>query len=318
MGVWDALGRGISGGVDAYLAGKRRQEEEGRYAAAESMEKERLGLARFQARTGMEQHEDQLALAEQLRAEERHETPDPRFVGEGFYIPMFEEISPGAFVLKNAEKRYQEYLGQRSEREARKRILAEEAFGREKELIKYRHEQSYPPAYMGDAAKPEPSFFLPNGEVNRPIAWAFLQEWMGRNMGDPRSNPQFLERFLHDVELMTGVPGARQKAELWLLQQTSGVSTEPEPVTPPGNILEQIRQAVPPAATAAAKVPWPIGFGIPPALPTGQELRSTGQNILEKIQGLLNPSPPVNPLSGPPSVNIPPVRDPWEPRRGRR
>ena len=180
------------------------------------------------------------------------------------------------------------------------------------------HEYSYPPSHVAAGPREEPSFFLPTGEVNNPVAWAFLQEWKARNMGDPGSNPQFLERFLRDVELMTGVPGAREKAQLWLMQQTPQAGQVSEPVAPPHNILEQIRQAVPPAAAAATKVPWPIGFGIPPAIPTGQELRSTGQNILEKIQGLLNPSPPVNPASGPPSVNIPPVRDPWESRRGRR
>jgi len=303
-GAWDALGRGISGGVQAYLTGKQRQEDEKRRIAAEAMDRERLGLAQFQARTRMEQGEDEAALAEQLRAKERHEAPDPRFIGEGIYIPMFEEISPGAFVPNNPEKRYQMYAEQKAAERARLAGLATTEFEREKELAKYRAEvefkNSYAPAYAAEANRPESSFFLPNGEVNNPIAWAFLQEWIGRNKGDPRSNPQLVEGFLRDVEQMTGIPGAREKAELWLLQQTPGTTTEPGPVGPPGNILEQIRQAVPPAAAAATKVPWPIGFGIPPAIPTGQELRSTGQNIVDKIRGVFTPSPSTGPAASPP------------------
>ena len=320
--AWDALGRGISGGEQAYLTGKQRQEEEKRYAAAESMEKERLGLARFQASQGMEQYEGQQALGEQLRAEERHGAEDPRSdPSRGIYIPMFAG-EKGSYIPLSQAERDRMYGEQLTAWENKEASLADIEHQRRLEELKYsaemQHQYSYPPAYAAEAEKPEPSFFLPNGEVNNSVAWAFLQEWKARNMGDPGSNPQFLERFLRDVELMTGVPGAREKAQLWLMQQIPQTGQVSEPVAPPGNILEQIRQAVPPAAAAATKVPWPIGFGIPPAIPTGQELRSTGQNILEKIQGLLNPSPPANPTSDPPSINTPPVRDPWESRRGRR
>lgn len=302
MGVWDALGRGISGGVQAYLTGKQRQEEEKRYADAESMEKERLALAQFQVRTGMERHEDEAALAEQLRAEERHGAYDPRTdPSRNIFIPMFAG-EKGSYIPLSQEERDRMYGEQLTAWENKQTGLAEEEFGREKELIKYRHEQSWPPAYAAETGKPEPSFFLPNGEVNNAVAWAFLQEWMGRNMGDPRSNPQLLKLFLTDVAQMTGMPGAREKTELWLLQQTPGTTTEPEPLAPPGNILEQIRQAIPPAAEAAGRVPWPLGFGIPPALPTGRQVLSTGKNIVDKIRGVLTPSPSTSPAALPPST----------------
>jgi len=308
MGVWDALGRGVSGGVDAYLRGKERQEDEKRRIATESMEKERLGLAQFQTRTGMEQHEDQLALAEQLRAEERHGEYDPRTdPSRDIFIPMYDTLAEGVFVPLPQEKRDQMYVEQLAAWEAKQTGLTTTEFEREKELAKYRaqmqHQYSYPPAYAAEANKPEPSFFL-NGEVNPLEAFDFLQGWIVRKGGDPRSNPDLLEIFLQDVALQYGrtVPGAREKAELWLLQQTPGTTTEPEPLGPPENILEQIRRAIPPAAAAATKTPWPLGFGAPPPLPTGQQLLSTGKNIVNKIGGLFTPSPSVGPsMSAPPT-----------------
>jgi len=226
--VWGAVGRGISGGVQAYLTGKRRQEEEERYGAAESMEKERLALAQFQARTGMERYEDETALAEQLRAEERHGAYDPRSTEPGIHISLYREISPGAFVPRSREELDSLYMEQRTAEEERQAGLADVAFGREKELIKYRHEQSWPPAYAADTERREPSFFI-NGEINPLDAFDWLQGWIERKQGDPRANPQLLEIFLNDIELMYGrtVPGAREKAELWLLQQSPSTAQPP-------------------------------------------------------------------------------------------
>jgi len=307
-GAWDALGRGISGGVQAYLTGKQRQEDEKRRIAAEAMDRERLGLAQFQARTQMEQSEDEAALAEQLRAEERHGAYDPRTdPSRNIFIPMFAG-EKGSYIPLSQEERDRMYGEQLTAWENKEAGLTEQEHQRRLEELKYsaqmQHQYSYPPAYAAEAKKPEPSFFL-NGEVNQQDAYAFLQNWSARKGGDPRSNPNLLEIFLQDVVLQYGrtVPNAREKAELWLLQQTPGTTIDPGPVEPPGNILEQIRQAIPPAAEAAGKVPYPLGFGIPPALPTGQQLLSTGQNIVDKIRGGFTPSP-----SPGPSMSAPPTR----------
>jgi len=243
-GAWDALGRGISGGVDAYFRGKERQEDEKRRIAAEAMDRERLGLEKFRIQQGMDQYAQEQALEEQLHAEERHGALDLRSdPNRDIYIPMFIEKDGSYFPLSEEEKDRMKTEGVAAW-EAKQAGLATTEFEREKELAKYRAEvefqNSYAPAYAAEANKPEPSFFLPNGEVNHSVAWAFLQEWKARNMGDPGSNPQFLERFLRDVELMTGVPGAREKAQLWLMQQPINTdqsrTQSPEPVR---NMVEQ-------------------------------------------------------------------------------
>lgn len=229
MGVWDALGRGISGGVEAYLTGKRRQEEEKRRGAAETLGKERLALAQFQARTGLEQYEDQQALAGQLRAEERHKELDPRSTEPGIHIPMFADWGQGVRIPLAQAERDQMYVEQKNAFQAQQAELADEELRRDKDLAEYRarmqHKYSYPPSHIPPADRPEGAFFI-NGVVNPPEAFralqSFIQTYAGGNALGFWSNPDLQERFLDDVALRysAAVPGAKELAQVWMLQQT--------------------------------------------------------------------------------------------------
>jgi len=230
MGVWDALGQGVQAGVNAYLAGKLRQDERTQEAEMQKLREAQLALQQFQARQGMEQWEQEQSLAEQERARQRQTAFDPRFIEEGFYIPMYDELSPGVFVPIAAEERYQRYLTQRAAQDERSRGLASEELARQKELAEYearmRHQYSYPPSHIEQQQAGEPNFFFPDGTVNPKDASAFLRNFITFYNIDPASGPLALERFADEVDrCYRNVPDARNKAIRWYLNQSEPTVT---------------------------------------------------------------------------------------------
>jgi len=250
-GPWDALGRGVSGGVDAYLRGKERQEDEKRRIATESMDRERLGLAQFQTRTGMERYEDEAALAEQLRAKERHEEYDPRTdPTRDIFIPMYETLAEGVFVPLSQEKRDQMYGEQLTAWENKEAGLAGTEHQRRLDELEYaakmQHQYSYPPSHIAAGEQQEQPFFV-NGAINEAGAFRglqdFIQTYAQGNQELFWKNPELQQRFLDDISLRYSreVPGAVDKARAWLYQQAIQAGGPP-PAEPSGSLRTMIEQ----------------------------------------------------------------------------
>lgn len=283
-GVWDALGQGIQSGIDAFLRGKALQDERKRQQSYEELQKHELALRQFQARQGMEQYETAQSLAEQERARERHIAPDPRYLEEGFYIPMFKEISPGGFVPTSPEEREQLYLTARAGRDERARALADEELARQKELAGYtaRTQQQY----RGEAEPAEePSFFFPNGEVNPRDASLYVLNWSERHGGaDPGSDPVLREQFLLDIARMyPTIPDVRGKALAWLLQQPP---PQPKPPREGPGFFQRLIDLVPgePRTYGTRTIPEPITASAPGAGQTGDPARVEIEQMIRSMQ----------------------------------
>ena len=107
MGAWDAMGRGISSGVQAWLERIRQAEAAKQRATDEAFREKQFGLLQAGQRESLGQYEDERALEEQLRHKAELGALDPRSdLSRNIYIPMFENGIP----LSEEEKtrRYQE------------------------------------------------------------------------------------------------------------------------------------------------------------------------------------------------------------------
>lgn len=76
MGVWDALGRGVGGGVDAYLAGKKGQEEKRQAGIRETREQELLDMAGGREASRKTELQAQIDLAAQLLKQNKIEAAE--------------------------------------------------------------------------------------------------------------------------------------------------------------------------------------------------------------------------------------------------
>jgi len=215
MGVWDALGRGVQAGVDAFLAGKLRQDEQAREAAMQKLREEQLALQRWQAQQEMDRYQGEMAQEERLRTEARWKELDPRSAEPGIHIPMY-RIFPEGYALPTSQaERDRMYAEQKAAWEEKQRALREEEYGYQAQLEELRAQLRQP-----EGAEPKRSFFTPEGMVDPEGAFAFYVDWIQFRNGDPATDPVLRELFLDDVARATGVPQAREKALAWLLRNT--------------------------------------------------------------------------------------------------
>jgi len=303
MGAWDAMGRGISSGVQAWLERIRQAEAAKQRATDEAFREKQFGLLQAGQRESLSQYEDERALEEQLRHKAELGALDPRSdLSRNIYIPMFENGIP----LSEEEKtrRYQEGI---TAWEAKQAELSEQEYQRRLEEIKYGAQmRSQYPTGAGQEPAEEP-FFL-NGEINPPGAFRELQSFIQfYTQGRPElfwADPTMQEQWVKEVELRFGeaVPGAGTKTRNWLYQASAQAGNLPPleaeiPRTPKFRIYsggepirqpiphEQIPQSIPGTPDIEKEMPQSLGGGIPfPTSPPAQSSPAS-PGIVDRIRG---------------------------------
>ena len=211
-GVWDALGQGISRGLDRYL-------EQQRLAAAKQKEQETLDLQRQQLsleqssqRQAMEMADEARSAAEQEKRQASYKKmsdfSDP---AKGIFVYEYDELSPGAYVPVPRDEQLRRYQQQYATWQAEQERLSGVEFGREKQLAQIR-------AAGGGGTPPKPAvddqtllqqlYDPKTGTLNTPIATALLTRRLGASL--PEGVPFDPYSFVQGAAGLDRVKGAAQ------------------------------------------------------------------------------------------------------------
>lgn len=189
MGVWDAMGQGVQAGVNAWLEGRRQQQEQ-----AKSWE--------------------ELQMAKDIRAQSEQEKrvgnygklsafSDP---GKGIFVYEWQELSPGAYVPISREeqmRQYQEQLAQWEEKEAAK---SQTEYNREYALAQVRARPGADQKTPDDTQTLLQQLYGKDGRLNTAIATSLFTRMLQAQL--PPGLP------INPVDMLRGQEGVRRAQDI--------------------------------------------------------------------------------------------------------